>query len=390
MITINTNTTAMVAQSNLNNTQNGLSSSMLKLSTGLRINSASDDAAGMQISNRMQTQINGLNVAQRNANDAISMAQTAEGAMTEVTDMLNRMRDLSLQSANDTNTAKDRMAMQKEMNALAQEITRVAEKTEFAGIDLLSGTDGSKGSQKTFSFQVGANANETIEFSLTNIDAESLEVNGNDYKVGGTAKSSEAAALNTNGDIKIQVGATAGDEDDITISTTGKTAAELKTEIAKALGTDETNVTYTEGAVGAKQKVEISANAVMTTDAQKITAGTGPDTAIGATAVASTTKGLDVTSKTAAQAAVGKLDSALASIDDQRAHLGATQNRLESTIDNLSSITTNMTASQSRIKNVDFAKETTNMTSKQMMMQAGSTVLSQAKQMPQYAAQLLR
>ncbi|MCL6270092.1 flagellin [Sansalvadorimonas sp. 2012CJ34-2] len=389
MITINTNTTAMVAQSNLNNTQSGLNASMLKLSTGLRINSASDDAAGMQISNRMETQINGLNVAQRNANDAVSMAQTAEGAMTEVTDMLNRMRDLSLQAANDTNTTKDRAAMQKEMDALATEITRVAEKTEFAGIDLLSGTDGSKGSEKTFSFQVGANANETIEFSLTNVDAESLEVAGKDYTVA-AAKNSEATANDTNGNITIEVGAAGGD-DDITISVAGKTEAEVKSEVAKALGTDESKIAYTAGTSTSKQKLEILSGAVLSVDAQKIKAGDGANTATSvSTGVVSTTKGLNISSRGNANAAVEALDKALASIDDQRAHLGATQNRLESTIDNLSNITTNMTASQSRIKNVDFAKETTNMTSKQMMMQAGSTVLSQAKQMPQYAAQLLR
>ncbi|MCL6270091.1 flagellin FliC [Sansalvadorimonas sp. 2012CJ34-2] len=388
MITINTNTTAMVAQSNLNNTQNGLSSSMLKLSTGLRINSASDDAAGMQISNRMQTQINGLNVAQRNANDAISMAQTAEGAMTEVTDMLNRMRDLSLQSANDTNTAKDRKAMQKEMNALAKEITRVAEKTEFAGIDLLSGTDGSKGSEKTFSFQVGANANETIEFSLTNIDAESLEVSGTDYTVtDATGAKSEAAANGNGQDITIAV--TGGD--DITVKVDGKTDTQIKDEVADALGIDSGEITYAAGGTSSKQSITIAKDAVMDVNATSVkVGGAAAVTAITSTSAASTERGLDVTTKTAAQATVSKLDSALASIDDQRAHLGATQNRLESTIDNLSSITTNMTASQSRIKNVDFAKETTNMTSKQMMMQAGSTVLSQAKQMPQYAAQLLR
>ena len=139
MITINTNTAALVARNNLNSTQAAMQKNMLSLSTGKRINSASDDAAGLQISNRMNTQIRGLNVAMRNANDAISMAQTAEGAMKELTSIGNRMRDLALQSANDTNTDKDRAAMQKEITALQKEVGRIRDTSNFAGIKLLNG-----------------------------------------------------------------------------------------------------------------------------------------------------------------------------------------------------------------------------------------------------------
>ena len=160
MITINSNNTALMAQNNLFDSQNALQGNMLQLSTGLRINSASDDAAGLQISNRMETQMNGLSVAQRNANDAISMAQTAEGAMTENTSILNRMRDLSLQSANDTNTPEDRQAMQKEVDSLIEEVDRISETTNFAGIKLLDG------SASDMRFQIGSNANEVIRFGI--------------------------------------------------------------------------------------------------------------------------------------------------------------------------------------------------------------------------------
>ncbi|WP_456300076.1 flagellin N-terminal helical domain-containing protein, partial [Shewanella chilikensis] len=155
-ITVNTNVTSLKAQKNLNGANNQLQTSMERLSSGLRINSAKDDAAGLQISNRLTSQINGLDVAQRNANDGISIAQTAEGAMQESTNILQRMRDLSLQSANGSNSAEDRAAMQKELSALQAELTRISDTTSFGNQKLL---DGSYGSQV---FQVGANANETI------------------------------------------------------------------------------------------------------------------------------------------------------------------------------------------------------------------------------------
>ncbi|MGL4613906.1 MAG: flagellin, partial [Shewanella sp.] len=159
-ITVNTNVTSMGAQKNLNKANSALQTSMERLSSGLRINSAKDDAAGLQISNRMTSQVNGLDVAMRNANDGISMAQTAEGAMQESTNILQRMRDLSLQSANDSNSAEDRAAMQKELSALQDELTRIADTTSFGGTKLLNGSFGTK------NFQIGANANETISLTM--------------------------------------------------------------------------------------------------------------------------------------------------------------------------------------------------------------------------------
>ncbi|WP_443096475.1 flagellin N-terminal helical domain-containing protein, partial [Shewanella algae] len=155
-ISVNTNVTSLSSQKNLNNANSALKTSMERLSSGLRINSAKDDAAGLQISNRLTSQINGLDVAQRNANDGISIAQTAEGAMQQSTDILQRMRDLSLQAANGSNSAEDRASMQKEIGALQTELTRIAKTTSFGNQKLL---DGSYGTQ---AFQVGANANETI------------------------------------------------------------------------------------------------------------------------------------------------------------------------------------------------------------------------------------
>ncbi|MBB1441379.1 flagellin, partial [Shewanella sp. SG41-4] len=167
-ISVNTNVTSMKAQGNLNKAQSNTATSMERLASGLRINSAKDDAAGLQISNRMTSQINGIGVAIRNANDGISIAQTAEGAMGESTNILQRMRDLSLQSANGSNSSADRAAMQKEVSSLQDELTRIAETTSFGGQKLL---DGSYGTQK---FQVGSEANETISLSLSDVSADKL------------------------------------------------------------------------------------------------------------------------------------------------------------------------------------------------------------------------
>ena len=175
-LSVITNTASLNAQRNLTKSGEGLATSMQRLSSGMRINSAKDDAAGLQISNRMTSQINGLGVAQRNANDGISMAQTAEGAMQSSTDILQRMRELALQSANGSNADSDRQALQKEVSALQTELTRIAETTSFGGQKLLDGSFGTK------AFQVGANANETISMSLGDISADQIGARQLDLK----------------------------------------------------------------------------------------------------------------------------------------------------------------------------------------------------------------
>lgn len=176
-ITINTNVTAMTAQRNLNNASSSVADSMAKLSSGLRINSAKDDAAGMQISNRLTNQTNGLNVAMRNANDGVSMAQTAEGAMSESTTIMERMRELALQSANGSNSDKDRDAMQKEMGELQSEMNRIADTTSFGGQNLLDGSFGDTNGETKF--QIGSNSNETQSLGLMDVSSHAL---GQTYK----------------------------------------------------------------------------------------------------------------------------------------------------------------------------------------------------------------
>jgi flagellin len=186
-LSVITNTSSLNAQRNLSKSSSGLQTSMERLSSGMRINSAKDDAAGMQIANRLTSQVNGLGVAQRNANDGISMAQTAEGAMQESSAILQRMRDLSLQSANGSNGADDRAALQKEVGALQQELTRIAETTKFGATSLLDGEFGTK------QFQVGANANETINVTLKDTSADAIGA----HEITGTG-----AASNNIGDVQ--------------------------------------------------------------------------------------------------------------------------------------------------------------------------------------------
>ena len=189
-LSVITNTSSLNAQRNLSNSSNDLATSMQRLSSGMRINSAKDDAAGLQIANRLTSQVNGLGVAQRNANDGISMAQTAEGAMSASSDILQRMRDLALQSANGSNSADDRTALQKEVTALQSELTRIAETTSFGGQQLLNGTFGTK------SFQVGSNANEVINMTMGNIAAENL--GRQSLSAGGTVVGVAVAAATDN------------------------------------------------------------------------------------------------------------------------------------------------------------------------------------------------
>ena len=404
MITINAHSTSLMAQNNLNNTQDALSDNMMQLSTGSRINSASDDAAGMQITNRMETQISGLDQAQRNANDAISMAQTAEGAMQETTDILNRTRDLALQSANGTNADEDRTAIQAEVDQLEAEINDIASNTNFAGISLL---DGSASEDKGgMTFQVGAEANETINFSIENMSASSLggDVTSADVSALFVADNSDASAdttttppnptqtltIDVEGSSSINVDLTNVDMDDSEAVMTalnegleghGITAGLEEAAIATPDDkTDDKVILSGEALEGAK---------ISATDTAGQEVGGSVTRPIEALTGKKNVDEIDLTDQAGAQEAITILDGALAQVDAERANLGATQNRLESKVDNMSNIEENMSAAQSQMLDADFAQQTTEMTSNQMLMQSGASVLGQAKSMPQYANMLM-
>ncbi|KPH90936.1 flagellin [Pseudoalteromonas sp. SIMBA_153] len=249
-LSVNTNVASLNAQRNLSKSSDALGTSMQRLSSGMKINSAKDDAAGLQIANRLSSQINGLGVAQRNANDGISMSQTAEGAMQESSNILQRMRDLSLQSANGSNDANARAALQKEVGALQQELTRIAETTKFGGTSLLDGSFGTK------QFQVGSNANETINVTLRDVSADAIganEIDGAGSVFGAAAAAGDmatneaitAGTLNING---VDVALLADDGADgaaakINAAATGVVAeARLEVTIAGITNTDNATI----------------------------------------------------------------------------------------------------------------------------------------------------
>ncbi len=633
-ITINTNVTAMTAQRNLNSASSSVADSMQKLSSGLRINSAKDDAAGMQISNRLTNQSNGLNVAMRNANDGVSMAQTAEGAMSESTTIMERMRELALQSANGSNSDKDRDAMQKEMGELQSEMNRIADTTSFGGQNLLDGSFGDANGETAF--QIGANSNETQSLGLMDVSAHAI---GRDYKNlnagpaavelrGGTSTGDGAFSLGINGtshDIAItkdmtdddlknklnnidgvsnvgvtetdreitpaaagttsvtglaakaatpgttavtglalgstdtisldidgtsvtidgtaltdkdtlmgaindaldhegkgHIRATATDNTGFTLSsndgsevtmsatingsdagttmtiggvniagdgtktgsatTTGGVAGEtldfniggqsisfdstdfatqqdLQDKLDTVFNAADSNITVTATAGGGfditskdGSEVDVTAElngtdagttatietadgngtqALVGNDPTKLTGETKTtggaeavtekaftidfsamkldtdieevsftttgfdgnavteDMTIGTATTTESVASLDLSTQANAQNAIDVLDAAMEQVDEKRAEIGAFQNRMTHTMSNLANINENVNASNSRIKDVDFASETINMTKGQILQQAGTSILAQAKQIPQAALSLL-
>ncbi|MFG0531801.1 flagellin [Pseudomonas sp. yb_2] len=563
-LTVNTNITSLGVQKNLNRASDALGTSMSRLSSGLKINSAKDDAAGLQIANRLTSQVKGLAVGVKNANDGISIAQTAEGAMQESTNILQRMRELALQSANGSNSDDDRASLQQEFTALTGELNRIASTTTFGGRNLLDGSFGST------SFQVGANANETISFGMSNLSATGLKgtyseanvagvatqmkasVTGSlNYQVGGAyttttadqtltlngtdialangtdidgavaainAKTSDTgvtAVKDSNGDLQLTskkaftasasaAGVIAGisgtevtaaknaklnNDAEISINGvsialaaqdplggatsvvskinaqtantgvsasltsdgrlqldsvdgTGKATGKAIT-LADGAGTDGPGTLAALGLSGGTTETKLTANTslningvevkfnqgstmdeiissinsastgvtaskVTTAGADKISlfsdkdikisegsAGTGLTmlglTAGSTTAAAQNTTMSDLSILTAdsSQQAVQALDSAIQQVDSQRAQLGAVQNRFNSTVSNLQSISENSTAARSRVQDADFASETAELTKQQTLQQASTAILSQANQLPSSVLKLL-
>jgi flagellin len=560
-LTVNTNITSLGVQKNLNRASDALGTSMSRLSSGLKINSAKDDAAGLQIGNRLTSQIKGLSVAVKNANDGISIAQTAEGAMQESTSILQRMRELSLQSANGSNSDDDRTSLQQEFTALSGELTRIANTTTFGGRKVLDG------SFQNVSFQIGSSANETISFGMTDISSTGLKGSFSEAKTDGVAtdlsavvtgavatsastfraapvtfaavgagetvtltlngtgvalddtdtaattvakinaantasKTGVTAALDGNGDIVMSSSATftataattgggtagfaatatvaAGFDSDISFNINGTaigaTAGQDMSDVLGAINaeTAKTGVTATlssEGRLqlssadgkainltngtgaagqGALAKVGLAAG---TTEAKLVadtsislngtevkftkgdtldgiisainTASTGvtasknadntlklfskenitvadgsQGTGLAALGLATTNSTVAITQETTvsnlsittaadSQKAIQALDAAIAQIDSQRAQLGAVQNRFDSTVANLNSISENSTAARSRVQDADFASETAELTKQQTLQQASTAILSQANQLPSSVLKLL-
>jgi flagellin len=408
-MTINTNVVSINAQRNLGLSGNSLSTSMQRLSSGLRVNSAKDDAAGLAISERMSTQVRGLTVAARNANDGISLAQTAEGALGKVGDMLQRMRDLAVQSSNATNSASDRSALQAELSQLRDEVDRVAKTTTFNGAKLLDGsfTGGV--------FQVGANSGDNITVgALSNTKVTEL---GN--SVYGSGK---VAATTTDPLQALLAGSTTVAGVDVTIGIQGANSTAVQTVTIKAdanmtkeqaLGktveainakTADTGVTaFLEKDSSGTMQIQLRAteNKSGTATSVAITYSTGANvtgTGGGTVAAANTlteagTKGidkLDISTQSGSWEAMQRLDKAIDSVSSSRGQLGALQTRFEKAVENIDIQNENVTAARGRIIDADFASETANLSRAQILQQAGTAMVAQANQLPQNVLSLLR
>ncbi|WP_409307116.1 flagellin [Pseudomonas putida] len=552
-LTVNTNITSLGVQKNLNRASDALGTSMSRLSSGLKINSAKDDAAGLQIANRLTSQIKGLSVAVKNANDGISIAQTAEGAMQESTSILQRMRELALQSANGSNSDDDRTSLQQEFTALSGELTRIANTTTFGGRNILDG------SFQNIGFQIGASANETISFGMSDISSTGLKGSYSEASVaGGTTSLSATTTGAVVSSYNVTAGAfttltadetltvngktvdlTTGDDVDAVIgkinavtTDTGVTASKtaggdlvfsssaafsVKSSVASAdSGVSDTDTPATVGLNSAAQisvngtSIDLVANSTLaqvsaainaetantgvtaavdkgrlvltSEDGKDITLANGSDTTTGPGALAkvgltagkseakvtedtsvalngvevkfqkgatldnvvsainsastgvtasktsdgrlslfsdadikiedgSSGKGLDalgltagsttavgmettvsnlsITDAKSSQISIQALDAAIAQVDSQRAQLGAVQNRFDSTVANLNSISENSTAARSRVQDADFAAETAELTKQQTLQQASTAILSQANQLPSSVLKLL-
>jgi len=378
---INTNIASMNAQRNLGASQSALNTSIQRLSTGLRVNSAKDDAAGLAIAERMNAQVKGLNVAARNANDGVSLAQTAEGALGKVGDMVQRIRELAVQSSNVTNSQDDRDALQAEVTQLTAEIDRVSGTTNFNGTKLLDGT------LKNAKFQVGADAGQSISIdSITSVKLSDMGAVTQHTYTGGaaTAGGVAAGAIKING---VEIGEVTAGTDAATQGAAVKTAINLLTAKTGVTATDDGAGKVTLSSAGGQIDLEVAAAADATATGfavGKSTVGTEGSTASGSMS------SLSIASYTGSQEAIRRADAALKQINTGRAALGAVQSRFENAIANIQISAENTTAARSRIMDTDFAAETATMTRSQILQQAGNAMLSQANQLPQQVLSLLR
>lgn len=375
---INTNVMSLVAQQNLASSQSSLQTSMSRLSSGMRINSAKDDAAGLGISQRMTAQINGLDQAARNANDGISLTQTAEGALQQVTTNLQRIRELAVQSANGSNSSIDRASLNAEAQQLMAENNRVAQQQQYNGVNLL---DGSFSNQ---SFQIGANAGQVITVgAIVNANASALGTYTSASVTGAAATTLTAI---TAGDLTINGVSVGG-------IGAASSATQRASQIRDAINSvaDQTGV-YAINDTGTTVTLNSSGNSGITVamSGTGTTATTGLTAAVTAAATQTGYATMDLSTSAGATLALTQMDAALNDVNTARGNLGAYQSRFASVISNLQTTSTNLSAARSRITDADFAQETANMTRAQILQQAGTAMVAQANSAPQGVLKLLQ
>ncbi|KMJ58995.1 flagellin [Bacillus sp. LL01] len=409
---INHNIAALNTHRQLNSATAGQMKSMEKLSSGLRINKAGDDAAGLAISEKMRAQVRGLDQASRNAQDSISMIQTAEGALNETHDILQRMRELAVQAGNDTNTGSDRGEIQKEINQLTSEINRIGNTTEFNGQKLLNATDGvvtggSPAVPGAPAVPAAATSNQTngtsgevtftdattftgssATWTLATADGTAFTLDKGDG-AGANPVTFTSGSLTVDGlELNLPTTPAAGDswELDVTAATpagTGTPAIGASSSFSTQIGANE-NQTMT------LEFSDMRAAALGLTGTASSTGFTATDTVTDGTNNSANAAALDVSTAANAGNAVTAINNAIEAVSAERSKLGANQNRLEHTINNLNTSSENLTAAESRIRDVDMAKEMMEQTKNSILAQASQAMLAQANQQPQGVLQLLR
>ena len=395
-MSINTNVVSINAQRNLGLSGNSLATSMQRLSSGLRVNSAKDDAAGLAIAERMNTQVKGLAVASRNANDGISLAQTAEGALGKVGDMLQRMRELAVQSGNATNSKTDREALQAELKQLRDEVDRVAKTSSFNGSKLLDGsfTGGV--------FQVGANSGDNITVGAL-ANTKVTELGNSRYATADIETPAVTGAMMTGAPVTVSItGANGGTPVTATITESANepTDKEALGKVIEAINSKsaDTGVTafLNEAKTGIELRGTIEPGGNYTAINVEMTGGSSASIAAPSNATEVTgadgkgIDGVDITTQKGAWEALQRIDSALDKVSSARAELGAIQTRFEKSIENIDIMGENISAARGRITDADFAKETANLSRTQILQQAGTAMVAQANQLPQQVLQLLQ
>ena len=406
MATINTNMSANIASNAMTRNERSMAATMERLSTGLRINSAKDDAAGLAITSKMTSQINGLKQAVRNANDAISMIQVGEGALKEVTNMLQRMRELAIQASSDSNTSEDRTALNNEFTQLRDEISRISSNTEWNGTALFTQN---AASTRDVTFQIGANASQTIGVAFQNFDAGSsttdaktgsafvaLDTNGG--TTGDVAAVQSVAIASDFGGVADGVGLSDGtttiaiaDLDDTSgaLSTAVTDLASLVAGLKEMSGYSDLAFDITAGsdALTLTYKTKGEVSDVTTTG---LSGSSGAVTTSTAGAGAANINNLDITSRTNADKAMYAMTDAIDKVNSQRALMGASMSRLEFASDNLQNVAQNSAAARSRVLDADYAAETTELARTQIIQQAATAMLAQANQSQQAVLALLK
>ncbi|PRH11484.1 flagellin [Burkholderia multivorans] len=384
MLGINSNINSLVAQQNLNGSQNALSQAITRLSSGKRINSAADDAAGLAISTRMQTQINGLNQGVSNANDGVSMIQTASSALSSLTNSLQRIRQLAVQASTGTMSSTDQAALQQEVAQQIQEVNRIASQTTYNGTNILDGSAG------IVSFQVGANVGQTMSLDLSQ-SMSAAKIGGGLVQKGQTVGTVTGLSLDNAG-AYVSSGATITAINVISDGQGGYTFTDQNGQsITSGAATAVFGANATTGsgtAVGALA-LQSGATGAGTTAAQ-LTSINNAIAQINAVNKPVTVSGLDISTVSGANVAMVSIDNALQTVNNLQAALGAAQNRFTAIATAQQAESTDLSSAQSQITDANFAQETANMSKNQVLQQAGISVLAQANSLPQQVLKLLQ